>query len=87
MFLVDDLKKHTDLNGYTWSSQQVVWLFEILEGFDKVEIGQFLQFVTGSSKIPPDGFKSLQGMSGQQNFTIARIRSKEGTRLPIGHTW
>lgn len=25
-------------------------------------------------------------MTGQQNFTIQRIRSREVTRLPVGHT-
>lgn len=38
-FDIDDLKKHTDLSGYTWSSQQIIWLFEIFEAMDKVEIG------------------------------------------------
>ena len=67
--LVVDLKKHTDLSGYTWTSLQVIWMFEILEDWaaedqhgeakNKIELAQFLQFVTGSSRIPPDGFKSL----------------------------
>jgi len=95
-FDIIDLKKYTDLCGYTWSSPQIIWLFEILEDWTtlddkgiqkgKMELAQFLQFVTGSSRIPPDGFKTLQGMNGQTNFTVQRIRSREITRLPAGHT-
>jgi len=49
-------------------SQQMVWLFEIIESFDRQEKAQFLQFVTGSSKVPLDGFKALQGMTGITPF-------------------
>lgn len=58
-FDLDDLKKHTDYNGYTKDSQQCVWLFECLQAFDKEEVAAFLQFVTGSSKIPLEGFRAL----------------------------
>jgi hypothetical protein len=85
--LVDDLKRNTDCNGYTRDSKQVVWLFEVLAAFNREEIAQFLQFVTGSSKIPLEGFKALQGMRGPNNFTIARIRTDNVQRLPQGHTW
>jgi hypothetical protein len=44
-----------------------------------------MQFVTGSSQIPLDGFKSLQGMSGQQNFNICKIPG-ELLGLPKSHT-
>ena len=55
---------------------------------DSSEIGQFLQFVTGCSKIPLEGFKNLQGMRGVQQFTIKRqpIRGDDLMRLPQGHT-
>jgi len=39
-----------------------------MEGMDASEIGLFLQFVTGCSKIPLEGFKALQGMQGIQRF-------------------
>ena len=40
---------------------------------DSSEIGLFLQFVTGCSKIPLEGFKNLQGMRGVQQFSIKRV--------------
>lgn len=58
-FDVTDLKANTQVRGYTMDSPQIIWLFELLESFDKHEQALFLQFVTGSSKIPLEGFKAL----------------------------
>ena len=58
-FIVTDLKANTQVRGYTMDSPQIIWLFELLESFDKHEQALFLQFVTGSSKIPLEGFKAL----------------------------
>jgi hypothetical protein len=51
---------------------------------DSIEIGLFLQFVTGCSKIPLEGFKNLQGMGGVEQFSIKRvcISGHEFMRLP-----
>jgi E3 ubiquitin-protein ligase HUWE1 len=64
-FDLDDLKANIDFRGYNIESPQIVWFFEIIETFTKSEMALLLQFVTGSSQIPLDGFKSLQGMNGQ----------------------
>jgi E3 ubiquitin-protein ligase HUWE1 len=58
---VSDLRANTDYVGYTQTCQQVRWLWQILAEMSKEEIGRFLQFVTGSSKIPLEGFRALQG--------------------------
>jgi len=58
-FDVADLKANTQVRGYQMDSPQIIWLFEILESFDKHEQALFLHFVTGSSKIPLEGFKAL----------------------------
>ena len=72
-------------------SPQIIWLFEILESYDKHEKALFLQFVTGSSKIPLDGFKSLQGMDGTDPFKVHKVASRRGdtdmNQLPRSHTW
>ena len=85
--LVADLKANTRLNGYTMESPQIIWLYEVLESLDKMEKGMFLQFVTGSSKIPLEGFKSIQGMDGITPFMVTRIREKDVMSLPRSHTW
>jgi len=61
---VADLKANTDYSGYNANSPQVLWLWEVLEVLDNSERAEFLQFVTGSSKVPLDGFKGLIGMRG-----------------------
>lgn len=67
-FDIADLKANTRVSGYTMESPQMIWLFETIESFDRSEQACFLQFVTGSSKVPLDGFKALQGMSGITPF-------------------
>ena len=59
-----DLKANTEYQHYGPNSPQIVWLFEILESLENSERAEFLQFVTGTSKVPVDGFKSLMGMRG-----------------------
>eukprot|EP00605_Chrysophyceae_sp_TOSAG23-4_P003045 GSChrysophyteH1.ASY1.ANO1.3350.1 assembled CDS len=49
------------------------------------ERAQFLQFVTGTSKVPLDGFANLQGMRGAQKFSIHRVFGDTGL-LPQAHT-
>ncbi|CDW76386.1 ubiquitin-protein ligase [Stylonychia lemnae] len=85
-FDLNDLKQNTEYMGYNAQSSQILWLWEILETFENSERAEFLQFVTGSSKVPLDGFKGLMGMRGPQKFTVAKIKSDDMLRLPSGHT-
>jgi E3 ubiquitin-protein ligase HUWE1 len=57
-----------------------------MEGLDRAEKGNLLQFVTGSSKVPVEGFLHLQGMNGPEPFQITRIVTNDPMRLPAGHT-
>ena len=54
---IEDLKRNTDLVNYVKHDQIIVWLFEVLEQFDMELRTAFLQFVTGSSRVPVEGFK------------------------------
>lgn len=65
---------------------QIQWFWRALRTFDQADRARFLQFVTGTSKVPLQGFAALEGMNGTQKFQIHRDdRSKE--RLPTAHTW
>ena len=44
----------------------------------------FLQFVTGSSQVPLEGFKALAGIRGPQPLSIHRVSGTQ--RLPAAHT-
>lgn len=88
-FDLADLKANTQVNGYSMDSPQIIWLFEILESYDKHEKALFLQFVTGSSKIPLEGFKALQGMTGIDPFKVHKVRERNNSEfqsLPKSHT-
>ncbi|CAN0514656.1 unnamed protein product [Scytosiphon promiscuus] len=38
----------------------VQWFWEVVEAFSEEEKARFLQFCTGSSRLPAHGFKALQ---------------------------
>lgn len=53
---------------------------------DSQDQAKFLQFVTGTSKVPLQGFAALEGMNGIQKFQIHRD-DRSTDRLPSAHTW
>lgn len=52
--------------------------------WDSEKKARLLQFVTGTSRIPVNGFKDLQGSDGPRRFTIEKIGESEN--LPKSHT-
>ncbi|KAK8165547.1 hypothetical protein BKA80DRAFT_342647 [Phyllosticta citrichinensis] len=82
---VDDWKNNTEYHNYTPASPQIQWFWRAVRSFDKEERAKLLQFVTGTSKVPLNGFKELEGMNGFSKFNIHRdFGSKD--RLPSSHT-
>jgi E3 ubiquitin-protein ligase HUWE1 len=81
---ITDLKENTDYSGYSATSDVIVWFWELLEDLDHMLKACFLQFVTGTSKVPLDGFKALRGISGPQKFQIHK--TNESNSLPTSHT-
>ncbi|OAF68002.1 E3 ubiquitin-protein ligase HUWE1 [Intoshia linei] len=80
-----DLQNNTQYIHYTEESIQIIWFWEALRSFDASYLAKFLQFVTGTSRVPLHGFAHLEGMNGKQCFRINRDnRSKN--RLPVAHT-
>ena len=47
---------------------------------------RLLQFVTGSSRLPVNGFRDLQGSDGPRRFTIEKATGGERGALPKSHT-
>ncbi|KAI9105930.1 hypothetical protein DFS34DRAFT_601472 [Phlyctochytrium arcticum] len=81
---VDDWKKCTDYRGYQETDDVVQWFWKCVREWDKEKKARLLQFVTGTSRIPVNGFKDLQGSDGPRRFTIEK--SGEGDQLPKSHT-
>ena len=82
---VEDWKKHTDYRGYTESDEVVQNFWKTVRSWDSEQKSRLLQFTTGTSRIPVNGFKDLQGSDGPRRFTIEK--AGEATNLPKAHTW
>ncbi len=57
---IDDLRANTEYAGYTAASQTIQWFWKIVRELSKQELALLVQFVTGTSKVPLEGFKALQ---------------------------
>ncbi|KAI9708647.1 MAG: hypothetical protein M1820_003865 [Bogoriella megaspora] len=82
---IDDWRNNTDYHNYTATSPQIQWFWRAVRSFDKEERAKLLQFVTGTSKVPLNGFKELEGMNGFSKFNIHRDFGRT-ERLPSSHT-
>lgn len=81
---VDDWKKHTDYRGYTENDEVIQWFWKCVRTWDSEQKSRLLQFTTGTSRIPVNGFKDLQGSDGPRRFTIEK--AGEPNQLPKSHT-
>lgn len=77
-----DLKQYTQYEGYTATSQQIVWFWEVLEEFDQDQLGRLVQFTSGTPIAPAGGFVSFP-------LRITRVGLHENpdrNPLPSAHT-
>ncbi|KAI6651641.1 E3 ubiquitin-protein ligase HUWE1-like [Oopsacas minuta] len=82
---IDDLKANTEYYKYNETSIQIQWFWRALRSFEQADRAKFLQFVTGTSKVPLRGFAYLEGMNGSQKFQIHKDERSD-MRLPSAHT-
>ncbi|KAI8866999.1 putative ubiquitin ligase tom1p [Ramicandelaber brevisporus] len=83
---VDDWRNNTEYHGgYSASSLQIQWFWRAVRSFDQEERTKLLQFTTGTSKLPMEGFRAIQGSNGVQKFQI-HVDPGNTTRLPTAHT-
>ena len=59
---IEDWKAHTRLKHCSADTNIVKWFWRATEEYDEEKRARLLQFVTGSSRVPLQGFKALQGM-------------------------
>ncbi|KAF6780313.1 hypothetical protein AHF37_00215 [Paragonimus kellicotti] len=83
---IADLKANTTYTKYQPTSPQIEWFWRALESFDQEDRARFLQFVTGTSKVPLGGFANLEGMHGPTKFQISRASVSSTNYLPCAHT-
>lgn len=82
---VVDWQKYSEYRGYTSSDEVIVWFWKCVTSWESERKARLLQFVTGTSRIPVNGFKDLQGSDGPRRFTIEKSGKLED--LPKSHTW
>lgn len=84
---IEDMKENTIYKNYNQHAKVIQWLWEVLEEFNNSERAEFIQFITGSSKVPVEGFKGLRGTNGVQKIEITKLTTdKPDKRLPQAHT-
>lgn len=82
---IEDWRINTEYHNYSPGSAQIKWFWRAVRSFDAEERAKLLQFVTGTSKVPLNGFSKLEGMNGIAKFNIHRNYGSKD-RLPSSHT-
>jgi hypothetical protein len=80
-------KKSTEYKGEFSSGHKVIkWFWEILNEMSQKELENLLVFVTGTSRVPIDGFENLRTLRGEPaRFTLQSIDGGKKP-LPQAHT-
>lgn len=82
---IQDWKKNTLYKGdFNQNSPAIQWFWKAVLLMDSESRIRLLQFVTGTSRVPMNGFTELQGSNGPQKFTIECWGTKD--KLPRAHT-
>ena len=66
------------------NDEVIQWFWKCVRSWPAERKSRLLQFATGTSRIPVNGFKDLQGSDGPRRFTIEK--SGDPSQLPKSHT-
>uniref|UniRef100_A0A667WKJ3 E3 ubiquitin-protein ligase n=1 Tax=Myripristis murdjan TaxID=586833 RepID=A0A667WKJ3_9TELE len=82
---VNDWRENTKYkNGYCANQPVIQWFWKTVLLMDAEKRIRLLQFVTGTSRVPMNGFAELYGSNGPQLFTIEQWGTRD--KLPRAHT-
>uniref|UniRef100_A0A8C6UJM3 E3 ubiquitin-protein ligase n=1 Tax=Neogobius melanostomus TaxID=47308 RepID=A0A8C6UJM3_9GOBI len=82
---VNDWKENTKYkNSYCANHMVIQWFWKTVLLMDAEKRIRLLQFVTGTSRVPMNGFAELYGSNGPQPFTIEQWGTRD--KLPRAHT-
>ncbi|XP_055521166.1 E3 ubiquitin-protein ligase NEDD4-like isoform X3 [Leucoraja erinacea] len=82
---VNDWRQHTVYkNNYCTNHPVIQWYWKAVLLMDAEKRIRLLQFVTGTSRVPMNGFAELYGSNGPQLFTIEQWGTPD--KLPRAHT-
>ncbi|KAJ0393943.1 hypothetical protein P43SY_001782 [Pythium insidiosum] len=90
---VDDWRKHTDFKFFTedlpteLELQNIQWLWEVITEMKNEDRVRLLQFATGTSRVPAQGFKGLISSDGRvRQFNVAFTGENPDILFPKAHT-
>ncbi|KAL9642107.1 hypothetical protein ABK040_007113 [Willaertia magna] len=78
---IKEWKEYTEYDSLLVDNSFIDMFFEMLEDFNQIQLSLLLQFVTGTSCLPNDGFSALN-----PPFTICALRNEDINFLPVAHT-
>ncbi|KAM8895215.1 E3 ubiquitin-protein ligase NEDD4 isoform 2-T2 [Spinachia spinachia] len=82
---VNDWRENTKYkNSYSSNHAVILWFWKTVLLMDAEKRIRLLQFVTGTSRVPMNGFAELYGSNGPQLFTIEQWGTRD--KLPRAHT-
>ncbi|XP_077370519.1 E3 ubiquitin-protein ligase HECW2-like isoform X2 [Festucalex cinctus] len=82
---LSDWRNNTEYRGGYHDNHIVIrWFWAAVERFNNEQRLRLLQFVTGTSSIPYEGFASLRGSNGPRRFCVEKWG--KATSLPRAHT-
>jgi len=82
---VEDWRKNTQYrSGYNDKHPVINWFWKAVATFDNEMKARLLQFVTGTSRVPMNGFSELSGSNGPQKFAVEKWGNSN--QLPRAHT-
>ncbi|XP_077297989.1 E3 ubiquitin-protein ligase Nedd4 isoform X3 [Arctopsyche grandis] len=82
---VRDWKTYTLYKGEYHANHIVIqWFWRVVLSFSNEMRSRLLQFVTGTSRVPMNGFKELYGSNGPQLFTVEKWGTPDN--YPRAHT-
>ncbi|KAG3120564.1 hypothetical protein PI125_g1066 [Phytophthora idaei] len=90
---VEDWKKHTDFKFFTHNFptelelNNIEWFWEVVEDMRNEDRVRLLQFATGTSRVPAQGFKGLISSDGRvRRFNVAFAGANQSFLFPKAHT-
>lgn len=82
---VADWRNNTEYRGgYHDAHPVIIWFWQAIDRFTNEQRLRLVQFVTGTSSIPYEGFAALRGSTGPRRFCVERWGRVES--LPRAHT-
>jgi len=87
---VSDWRENTKYGNMSAESELATWFWNIVADFSDVERVRLLQFSTGTSRVPVNGFAALRGATNKDSnsvrlFTLVLVEASSSS-LPKAHT-